>query len=324
MIPVRFRPILKQYVWGGEKLAAVLGKDVESLDGPNKTCAESWEVCDHEDDQSVVDQGTLVGKTLAQLVAEQGKVLLGRHYPQTRFPLLMKFLDAAQTLSVQVHPDDEQAGRLEPPDLGKTEAWVVVQAEPGSRIYAGLKPGVDRKELAQAIELGRCEECLHQFDAKAGDCVFIPAGTVHALGKGLLVAEIQQASDTTYRLFDWNRLGSDGKPRPLHIEKGLDAINYEQGPVMPVEPTGTERDGVSRLVQCDKFLLDAWHTESPQAIGGDDRFHILTVLEGTAQVTSNGVSERLKCGQTLLLPAAAGQVEVLAEDSLFALDAYLP
>ncbi len=156
----------------------------------------------------------------ASWFASAAPELLGRHHPQSRFPLLVKFLDAALPLSVQVHPNDEQAARLNPPDLGKTEAWYILSADPGSTIYAGLRPGVDRQQLADAIGQGTCEKLLHHFQPKAGDCLFIPAGTVHALGAGLLVAEVQQSSDTTFRLYDWNRVGPDGKPRPLHVEQG--------------------------------------------------------------------------------------------------------
>ena len=153
---------------------------------------------------------------------------------------MFKFLDAQKTLSVQVHPNDDQAARLDPPDLGKTEAWVVLAAEPGSRIYAGLKRGFDRHALEREVHRGTCELCLHSFEPQPGDCVFIPAGTVHALGAGLVVAEIQQASDTTFRLFDWNRVDRDGKPRPLHIRESLDTINYLRGQVQPQTPAATE------------------------------------------------------------------------------------
>src|SRR5208283_4546370 len=243
--------------------------------------AESWEVADHGTDQSVVDQGPLAGTTLGELVRQRGAELLGCHHPQPRFPLLVKFLDAAQSLSVQVHPNDEQAARLNPPDLGKTEAWYILSAEPGSLIYAGLRPGVDRQQLADAIRQGTCGNLLHQFEPQAGDCLFVPAGTVHALGAGLLVAEVQQSSDTTFRLFDWNRVGPDGKPRPLHVERGLAVVDFKRGPVDPVQPQPTDRPWVSRLVACEKFIMDRCDFDLPQAIGGDDRFHIVCVLQGT-------------------------------------------
>ena len=231
--------------------------------------------------------------TLAELVRQHGAELLGRHHPQARFPLLLKFLDAARTLSVQVHPNDAQAARLDPPDLGKTEAWVVLAAEQGATIYAGLRPGVDRPSLAEAIRQGRCQEVLHQFQPKVGDCVFLPAGTVHALGEGLLVAEIQQASDTTYRLFDWNRVGPDGKPRPLHVEQALEVIDYGRGPVRPQRPESTGRPGIERLVSCDKFVLDRWQFDTLLPVGGDQRCHILVVLEGAVSIEGDPWPARL-------------------------------
>ena len=161
------------------------------------------------------------------------ETLLGRHHPQARFPLLLKFLDAADRLSLQVHPDDARAALLDPPDLGKTETWVVLEAAPGSLIYAGLKPGVDRAQFERELARGTCEACFHTFEPRAGDCIFLPAGTVHAIGGGLLMAELQQASDCTFRLFDWNRVGPDGKPRLLHVEQALEVINFAAGPVAP-------------------------------------------------------------------------------------------
>ena len=140
------------------------------------------------------------------------------------------------------------------PDWGKTEAWVVVEAPPGSLIYAGLNPGVDRQALAAAVGDRRCQDCLHSFAARAGDCVFLPTGTVHALGAGLLVAEIQQSSDATFRLFDWNRVGPDGQPRPLHVEQALEAVDYLRGPLSPIRPKPTDRPEAVRLVECDKFV----------------------------------------------------------------------
>src|SRR5262249_22949406 len=150
-------------------------------------------------------------------------------------------LDAAHMLSVQVHPNDEQAALQTPPDLGKTEAWIILAAEPGSKVYVGLRPGVDPQQLAEAIAAGTCEELLYGFEPCAGDCLFIPAGTVHALGAGLLVAEIQQSSDTTFRLFDWNRVGPDGKPRTLHVEQALAVVDFDRGPIAPQQPQPTDR-----------------------------------------------------------------------------------
>ena len=319
LYPLRFRLLVRRYLWGNRRLETCLGKPI----GPGSDYAESWEVCDHGADQSIVDQGPLAGKTLGELVRERGPELFGRHYPQPSFPLLVKFLDAAQALSVQIHPNDEQAARLNPPDLGKTEAWYIVVADPGSTIYAGLRSGVDRQQLADAIGQGTCEKVLHQFEAKAGDCLFIPAGTVHALGAGLLVAEVQQSSDTTFRLYDWNRLGPDGKPRPLHIEPGLAVVDFERGPVNPVQPQPTDRTWVQQLVACEKFVMDRWDFDKPQAIGGDDRFHIVCVLQGAVRIERDPQSVPLSKGGTALLPASLGQIRLVPQQHTILLDAYL-
>jgi mannose-6-phosphate isomerase len=320
LYPLRFRPILRQYLWGGHRFASSLGRSLP----PGDDFAESWEISDHGADQSIVEAGPLAGTTLHELVAERGRELLGRHHPQPIFPLLQKFLDASKTLSVQVHPDDARAARLDPPDAGKTEAWLVVEAQPDSKIYAGLKPGVDRDRLAAAIREGTCEQYLNAFAASPGECVFISAGTVHAIGAGLLVAEIQQSSDTTYRLFDWNRVGPDGRPRALHVEQGLAVVDFARGPIVPQRPRATDRPQVSRLVECDKFVWDRWEFDAPLPAGGDDRCHILTVLQGAVQIAGDPAASPLPRGTTALLPASLGQVMLSPQGRTVLLDAYLP
>jgi mannose-6-phosphate isomerase len=318
LYPLRFQPLLRRYLWGGRRLQSVLGKELP----PGDDYAESWELCDRAGDQSLVAKGPLTGTSLAQLVAERGGELLGRHHPQVRFPLLFKFLDAHRSLSVQVHPNDAQAACLDPPDLGKTEAWVVVHADPGSLIYAGLKPGVDRAALADAIARGTCHECLLAHEARAGDCYFLPAGTVHALGAGLVIAELQQSSDCTYRLFDWNRVGTDGKPRPLHIEEALAVIDFDAEPIRPQRQEPAEPQP-TRLVACDKFVLERYHLVSSTArVGGDERCRLLAVLDGRLMV--EGEPQPVEKGQTVLLPAVLGSVTLRAADEATFLCAQLP
>ncbi|HVX61356.1 MAG TPA: type I phosphomannose isomerase catalytic subunit [Pirellulales bacterium] len=321
LYPLRFEPIFKRYLWGGRRLASALGK----LIGDGGDYAESWEICDREAERSVVAEGPLAGITLSELMSTHGKALLGRHAPQPRFPLLFKFLDAQKTLSVQVHPDNHRAARLDPPDFGKTEAWVVLDADPGSLIYAGLKRGFDRAALERELARGTCELCLHQFQPQPGDCIFLPAGVVHAIGAGLLIAEIQQASDVTYRLYDWNRVGADGKPRQLHLEQALEAIDYAYGPAHPQQPQATERAHVSRLVDCDEFVLDRWQFDQPQPAGGDERCHFLAVLSGEISVAGDPANRPLGKGATVLIPAALGPVLVAPTTGrAVVLDAYLP
>mgnify|MGYP001816532193 FL=1 len=304
--PLRFRPILKRTIWGGRRLGDQLGKPI----GTESDYAESWEVVDHGTDQSVVENGELADHSLAELIARDRQWLLGRDSTDDSFPLLLKYLDCNRVLSVQVHPDDTYGRTMTPPDLGKTEAWYIVASEPDSQIYAGLKSGVDREQLQRAVESGETESVLYAFHPEAGDVVFIPAGTVHALGAGLLVAEIQQSSDTTFRLFDWNRVGADGKPRDLHIRESLEVTDYDRGPVHP-RRADPDSAGWQELVSCDKFILRAIHG-GVAPIAGDGKFHIVTVPRGGATLHVESESVALRVGETLLLPASllGGEVEV--------------
>jgi mannose-6-phosphate isomerase len=319
LYPLRFHPILRRYLWGGRRLES-LGKRL----GEGNDYAESWEIVDHGDDQSTVAFGPLAGRALTELVTQHAQALLGRHAGTTPFPLLVKFLDARERLSLQVHPDDQRAQRLEPPDSGKTEAWVVLAAEPGSYLYAGLRRGVDRELLAREVARHTCELCAHRVEPRAGDCFFLPAGVLHALGPGLLVAEIQQPSDTTFRLYDWNRRGPDGLPRKLHIEQALEAIDYDYGPVSAQQPQPTDRPHVQRLVACDKFLVDRWNFSTAQQAGGDGRCHILLVLVGAIQVEGDPAGQPLAPGGVILLPAELGRVTISTDEPTVLLDTYLP
>ena len=325
LYPLRFEPRYREYIWGGRRFESVLGREL----GEGHRYAESWEVVDHGEDQSVVSNGRLQGQTLGQIVRDQGKDLFGRHFPQARFPLLLKFLDCHRNLSVQVHPDDARASKLVPPDLGKTEAWIILAAEPGAKVYAGLKRGFDRDALAREVSRGTTELCLNSFEPQPGDCIFVPAGVLHALGAGLLVAEIQQASDTTYRLFDWNRIDADGKPRQLHIDEALEATDYDRGPVFPVEPRSQASveqatANIDNLVACDKFILDRWDVESDQTLLTRDRFHLLSVLSGQLRVGNGENSTMLTMGTSMLIPACCSSVEITAIQPSVMLDAYLP
>ena len=304
MHPLLLTPMYRRYLWGGRRFATSLGRPLP----PGDDFAESWELVDRGTDQSLVAAGPLAGTTLGELVRTRGHELLGRHAPRSVFPLLFKFLDACRDLSVQVHPDDTRAARLSPPDLGKTEAWYVIDAAAGSRIYAGLRAGVDQTSLAAALRAGRCEDVMHSFEPRAGDCVFIPAGTVHAIGAGLVVAEIQESSDVTYRLYDWNRTGADGKPRPLHVEAGLEAVT-QFGPVSPVASAPITDGGTSirRLVTCDYFLFDEIRPVGDWTVGGDDTCHFLAVLSGEVRLDPRWQLPPLTRGMCVLLPAAIGR-----------------
>ena len=310
------KPALRDYLWGGRKLQSILGKSLP----PDGVWAESWEVVDHPEHQSEIRNGAFAGQSLRQLSESHPQWLFGE--TQTpRLPLLLKYLDCQRVLSVQVHPEDTYAQQMSPPDLGKTEAWYIVDAEPGAVLYAGLNPGVTPEQLRTAITAGSVEDCLHRIEPKRGDCVFIPAGTVHALGAGLLVAEIQQASNTTFRLFDWNRVDANGKPRALHVEQSLEVIDFESGPRPLQTPAATDQPGRERLVECDKFTFD--RLTGSLSIAGDGRLHLLTAPYGGATLSAGNERLELAVGESVIIPAAMSQVQAEIDAGKVLLDMYV-
>jgi mannose-6-phosphate isomerase len=309
LYPLRFKPILRRLIWGGQRLGSILHKPIDN----EKDYAESWELSDYHDQVSVVEEGSLAGATLRDLVHARAGDLLGPALgPRDQFPLLVKFIDAHQDLSVQVHPDDEKGRRLAN-DNGKTETWVIIDSEPGSLIYAGLRPGVSREQFASAIESGRVEPLLHHFEPRPGDSVLIEAGTVHAIGAGVLLAEIQEMSDATFRIYDWGRTGPDGKPRQLHVSEALQSIDFDRGPVNPITPrVAASADGVTRelLARSQYFALERLTLAQPALVGDTERFTIVMGLKGTSTVEHGGNPVRLDFGQTLLLPAVLGPCKI--------------
>jgi mannose-6-phosphate isomerase len=309
--PIVFEPYFRPQVWGGRQLLERLGKPLP----PEGRFGESWEISAHPHHVSRVSEGTLRGTLLSDLWRDYGAQLLGRAVASgEKFPLLLKYLDCRELLSVQVHPDDAAARRLTSDELGKTEAWVILHAEPCSRIFAGLKPGVTREELARNLDQGTVADCLYSFTPKAGECLLLRAGTIHAVGGGVLIAEVQQSSDATFRLFDWNRLGADGKPRALHRAQALEAIDWTLGPARPLAPrplAGLGPQGsVELLAQCPYFELRRHRLEGPTSHTIRDpasagRMTLWTLLEGAAELhTTAGYSRRFAAGQSVLLPAA--------------------
>jgi len=322
MQPLKFRPLLRRIRWGGRRLGTTLGKPI----GDKSDYAESWEIADCGDEQTVVEDGPLCGWTLARVVAERGVDLFGIHRGPTRFPLLIKFIDANDRLSVQVHPDDDAAQRMGLGPNGKSEAWVILDAQPQSRIYVGLKPGIDRAALVRHLDAGTVEECLHAYLAKRGDCIFVPAGTVHAIGEGILLAEIQQTSDVTFRLYDWGRVGLDGKPRTLHRDEALACIDFQRGPVDPVVPryVADACDRTEELVRCDYFVLRRHTISRPFPLPEDGRFRVIMPFSGTVHVSTGEYSKRIGVGDTLLIPAATKGVHLSPARQASVLEAHLP
>ncbi|MEZ6137798.1 MAG: type I phosphomannose isomerase catalytic subunit [Pirellulaceae bacterium] len=322
--PLRVQPHFRDYLWGGRKLQSRLGKTL-----PDKGLwAESWELIDHPEHSSLVANGELAGKSLREISRISPQWLLGQRRQDGEspsLPLLLKYLDCQRVLSVQVHPDDVYAQAMVPPDLGKTEAWYIIDAEPGSVLYAGLQPGVTSEALREAIASGTVENCLHKIEPQPGDCIFIPAGTVHALGAGLLVAEIQQASNTTFRLFDWNRVDANGQPRMLHIDQALQVIDFESGPRALQIPQPTEQAGRERMVGCNKFCLDrlAAHDDAYK-IASDGNFHFLTAPGGGVELRGETFETmQLRIGESVLIPAAMHALQAVIQPGAILLDMYV-
>jgi mannose-6-phosphate isomerase len=308
MHPLQFRPILKRMRWGGRRLGTLLGKPL----GDGSDYAESWEIADCGGDQTTVAHGPYKGWSLRRLLETHPTPLLGLQAAADHFPLLVKFLDANDRLSVQVHPNDEQAQRLGRRPRGKTEAWLVLFAEPHARLYTGLKPGVDRTAFIQSLDAGRIADCLYSYQVHAGDCVFVPAGTVHTIGEGVVLAEIQQTSDVTFRIDDWGRLDANGKPRMLHREEALQCIDFERGPVDPVVPR-VQVDGeeqVEELVSCPFFVMRRRTISSAWRLPDDERFRILMPLSGRVEVQCADWRHAVALGDTLLIPACLEGVSV--------------
>lgn len=322
--PLLFNPVLKDYIWGGRNLARLLGRSL-----PEGNTAESWEIAAHEDGTSIVANGVYTGMPLTTVHELMGVNLIGRHneWAQARgkFPLLVKILDAHDKLSVQVHPDDAYALAHEGNELGKTEMWVILHAEPGAQLIVGLQRGTTPLKLRQAIAGGTLEQCLHTVSVSAGDFVCVPSGTLHAILGGVVIAEIQQNSNTTYRVYDWNRT-QNGVARPLHVEKALAVIDFEAS----IEPeTGKpllldDTAGVTRWVLCRNqyFTTErvefAPGTEFSGYLNGDS-LEIWGAIAGHVVLND----EALTAVQFALLPAALGAYEVYAPAGAICLRTYV-
>jgi len=290
-------------VWGGNLLGNRLGK----LLPDDQPYGESWDVSDHATHATTVQVGPLAGTSLRTLMTQRKRELLGAAADQhSIFPWLVKHLDARDWLSVQVHPNDELVKRWWPGEGGKTEAWFILDAQPGSRIYAGLRAGINEQAMRNALATGTIAECLHSFTPKPGDCVFLPAGTVHAVGGGVLMAEVQQTSDATFRLFDWNRRGAQGQLRTLHIEEALACINWRQGPVQPVHAVtfADGGNGREKLAKCQYFDLEIRREERPFEVGGQGRLQLLMPVLGHGKLAIDQASQALEPGQAWVLPAS--------------------
>jgi mannose-6-phosphate isomerase len=306
LYPLRFEPIFLYRLWGGRRLADFFGRSLPD-DGP---IGEAWVLSDRDDHPSRVLAGRLAGTPLPELVQRFGRRLLGAAADQhRRFPLLLKFLDARETLSVQVHPADHHTHLLPAGERGKTEAWVVLDAASESRVYVGLRPGTRRDDLHRSLRDQTVEEHLASFTPQVGDCLFLPAGVVHALGGGVVLFEVQQNSDVTFRLHDWGRRDpKTGLGRELHIEQALactDFAHLSHGPVVP-HPEQTAPVHRERLVACAYFQLWRWHGRLPFTVGAAGVCRVVVCVAGSAQLAYGGEEHPLRPGDVVLLAAELG------------------
>jgi len=293
--PLKFKPLFKERIWGGQQLRSFFGKDLPA----NRKIGESWELADLPEDKSEIINGPLAGKTLDEVIAQYGSSITGVDNYQPPFPLLIKILDARDDLSVQVHPDAKTCKRTGK-GAPKTECWYIIDARPGAVIYKCLKPGTTKGQFAKAIEDGTCADYLVKVPVEVGQCHFLPSGTCHAIGAGLLIAEIQQPSDTTYRVFDWNRIDpATGKGRQLHVADALESIHFDSsGDNLSVETTG-------QLVDADEFKVNKGHQMPGCEVLLTGQMKVLMILDGCGQIVSEQTPTTVfEKGDTLLVPAA--------------------
>jgi len=313
--PLLFEPVLKHYLWGGRNLEK-LGRDLPE----NTIVAESWEIAAHNGGMSIIKNGKFKGQTLDDLLISLGVDLVGTNnqwaLDRGKFPLLVKLIDANQPLSVQVHPDDEYAMAHEGNELGKFEMWVILDAEPGAEIIYGFREQIDKKTFLKAVDKGILGEFLHHIPIKKGDHICVPSRTLHAILKGALIAEIQQNSNTTYRVFDWNRLGEGGKPRDLHVDKALDVINFAQvGVSLPDAKTLNDGDRWTAESLCDNryFTSERIRIKNGGTYSGfcdGSTLEMWGVLSGRIKI--NDIE--LDPVNFFLLPAALGAYTIAACD----------
>lgn len=323
LYPLKFRTIFKDKIWGGQKIKQVLNKDFSPL--PN--CGETWELSGVPGNISVVNNGALAGKDLSDLISTYKSKLLGKQVYEKygeQFPLLVKFIDANEDLSIQVHPNDELAKERHN-SFGKTEMWYILQADEDASLITGFNQPVDKDKYVQKFEAGKLTEILNRETVQAEDLFFIPAGRVHTIGKGILLAEIQQTSDVTYRIYDFDRVDDKGQKRELHVEEALDAIDYN---FYDEYKTSYEKriNAPVEMVSCPYFTTNRLHfSQSTKRNYYDiDSFIIYVCYEGSVEVDYEAGGVTLKAGEVALLPATIKEVALQTETGFKLLESYVP
>ena len=322
MSPLKFEPILKTIVWGGEKIAPYKGIETEQ-----KHIGESWELSGVAGNESVVADGPLKGKTIAQLVKEYKADLVGKHvYENTgdEFPLLIKFIDALSDLSIQVHPNDELAAKRHNGSKGKTEMWYVVDAEPGAHLLSGLTEKITPEQYAAKVADGTITDVLARYEVHPGDVFFLPAGRIHAICGGCFIAEIQQTSNITYRIYDYGRLGLDGKPREVHTELAKDAIDYTVYPDYRTHYS-PEQNEEQEVVSCQYFTTSIYDLTLPYAkdLSDIDSFMVVMCLSGEGTLEVDGEEVPVRQGETVLIPASADDICFIPDGQIKVLTSYI-
>lgn len=312
LYPIKFNPILKEKIWGGQKLKTLLNKESNSA-----VVGESWEISDVEGDTSLVNNGRFKGKSLKQLLELLGPDLIGKkNYKRfgNKFPLLIKFIDAKEDLSIQLHPNDELASKRHN-SFGKTEMWYVMQADKDANLIVGFNQSVTPELYSKHLENNSLTEILNFDKVKEGDAYFIEVGRVHAIGAGVLLAEIQQTSDITYRVYDWDRVDDDGNSRELHNDLAIDAINFNMEDDFRVSYNKT-KDKSNKMISCPYFITNYLHVNTTlNRENTFDSFIIYMCVEGEVEISANSHSEKLTKGKTVLLPAAIKSYEIKAENA---------
>jgi len=323
LYPLLFYPIHMERIWGGNKLKVNFARELG-----DKPIGESWELACHKNGNSIISNGYFKGKSLGDLISDYGQEILGSAIYNDRynkFPLLVKLIDARDWLSVQVHPNDNYACEFENGELGKTEAWYIIDAIEDARIVYGLKEGISKKDFRACVDKNRIGDCLKELKVKAGDVVYIPAGMVHALGEGILVYEIQQSSDTTYRIYDWDRVDRHGHKRDLHVEKAMDVISFNSKYQDKIRGLRVKEDGGDRIVYIANryFAVERLITSGSMSLALDGkRFQILTCIDGSGDLVYEKGSIRLNKGSSCLVPASLSEPSL--KGNLSVIRSYVP
>lgn len=322
LYPLKFHPILKEKIWGGNKLHTILGKGTAA----DIRCGESWEISGVQENLSVVSNGFLEGNNLEEMIEVYMGELVGDQVYETfglEFPLLIKFIDASDVLSIQVHPDDALAKERHNA-YGKTEMWYIIQADEGSKIITGFNRKISKEIYRENLRNKTLQDILNVEDAFAGDVFFIPAGRVHAIGAGILLTEIQQTSDITYRIYDWDRLDDSGKERELHTDLALDAIDYNQYDQYKT-PYEIVPNRSSQVIDCDYFSTN--YLKMNQPVGKDfnyiDSFVIYICLSGSFRIEYDGKSEPVSAGESVLIPAILKNLLLIPEKECGMLEVFV-